>query len=175
MKRKNPKDPVIEAMNKINAQLAVMDNKLDQFMTKSLKELAEAMAVVKSVRPASPLPARAVTRDFQRPARSMFAVICYACGKDTEIPFKPAAGRPVYCKECFAKRRNINARANIPGSQTVNLSSARVIPAANAPAKGKDASVAKSKNKRKPAARKKVVKKKTAIKKTATKKAARKK
>ena len=33
--------------------------------------------------------------------------ICADCGKEiTELPFEPTAGRPVYCKECWAKRRN---------------------------------------------------------------------
>jgi len=31
---------------------------------------------------------------------------CADCGKEiTELPFEPTAGRPVYCKECWAKRR----------------------------------------------------------------------
>ncbi|MCX6649853.1 MAG: hypothetical protein NTV61_10790 [Candidatus Bathyarchaeota archaeon] len=25
------------------------------------------------------------------------------CGKVCEVPFKPTAGRPVYCKDCFPK------------------------------------------------------------------------
>ncbi|MBC7073836.1 hypothetical protein H5T58_00365 [Candidatus Parcubacteria bacterium] len=31
---------------------------------------------------------------------------CADCGKKiTELPFEPSADRPVYCKECWAKRR----------------------------------------------------------------------
>lgn len=31
---------------------------------------------------------------------------CADCGKEiTELPFKPAEDRPIYCKECWAKRR----------------------------------------------------------------------
>jgi len=31
---------------------------------------------------------------------------CSDCGKEiTELPFEPTPGRPVYCKECWAKRR----------------------------------------------------------------------
>ncbi|MEM7813623.1 MAG: CxxC-x17-CxxC domain-containing protein [Candidatus Aenigmatarchaeota archaeon] len=30
---------------------------------------------------------------------------CADCGADTQVPFKPNPDRPVYCKECFAKRR----------------------------------------------------------------------
>lgn len=37
--------------------------------------------------------------------RPMYQVICADCGKNCEVPFKPAAGRPVYCKECFSRRK----------------------------------------------------------------------
>ena len=31
--------------------------------------------------------------------------VCAACGRDTEVPFAPRPGRPVYCRECFNARR----------------------------------------------------------------------
>jgi len=33
--------------------------------------------------------------------REMFTVICSGCGKETQVPFNPTSGRPVYCRECF--------------------------------------------------------------------------
>ena len=36
--------------------------------------------------------------------REMFDVTCSDCGKQTQVPFKPTEGRPVYCRDCFAKR-----------------------------------------------------------------------
>jgi CxxC-x17-CxxC domain-containing protein len=31
---------------------------------------------------------------------------CSGCGSEiTELPFEPTPGRPVYCKECWAKKR----------------------------------------------------------------------
>jgi len=44
-------------------------------------------------------------RDFDRGPRQMHKVVCSDCGKETEVPFKPTEGRPVYCKECFQKHR----------------------------------------------------------------------
>ena len=39
------------------------------------------------------------------------------CGKECEVPFKPDGTRPVYCQECYAKRRppfqHINARHKV--------------------------------------------------------------
>jgi len=37
--------------------------------------------------------------------RKMFDVVCSDCGKDTQVPFKPTEGRPVYCRECYQKHR----------------------------------------------------------------------
>jgi CxxC-x17-CxxC domain-containing protein len=37
--------------------------------------------------------------------REMYKVTCAECGKETEVPFKPDGTRPVYCRECFQKRR----------------------------------------------------------------------
>jgi CxxC-x17-CxxC domain-containing protein len=31
--------------------------------------------------------------------------VCAECGKECEVPFKPDGSRPVYCRECYAKRR----------------------------------------------------------------------
>jgi CxxC-x17-CxxC domain-containing protein len=38
-----------------------------------------------------------------RPRRQMFPAVCTQCGKDTEVPFEPRNGRPVYCRECYNK------------------------------------------------------------------------
>lgn len=36
--------------------------------------------------------------------REMHDAVCADCGKQTQVPFKPTEGRPVYCRDCFAKR-----------------------------------------------------------------------
>jgi len=38
-----------------------------------------------------------------RPQRQMFPATCAQCGKDTEVPFEPREGRPVYCSDCYNK------------------------------------------------------------------------
>ena len=38
--------------------------------------------------------------------REMHKVTCADCGKESEVPFKPTGDRPVYCKECFSKRKD---------------------------------------------------------------------
>lgn len=37
--------------------------------------------------------------------RQLYTVKCAACGKDTQVPFKPAGNRPVYCRDCYMQRR----------------------------------------------------------------------
>jgi CxxC-x17-CxxC domain-containing protein len=39
------------------------------------------------------------------PAREEHKITCAECGKESTVPFKPAADRPVYCKECFRNKR----------------------------------------------------------------------
>jgi len=51
--------------------------------------------------------------DFGGP-REMHKVKCSDCGKDAEVPFKPREGSPVYCRECFFKRKGITPRENQP-------------------------------------------------------------
>jgi len=42
-------------------------------------------------------------RDFG--PREMSKAVCSECGKECEVPFKPTEGKPVYCKDCFMKKR----------------------------------------------------------------------
>jgi len=37
--------------------------------------------------------------------RQMYPAVCAQCGKDTEVPFEPRDGRPVYCSECFSSQQ----------------------------------------------------------------------
>ncbi len=35
--------------------------------------------------------------------RQMFPAVCGECGRETEVPFEPRQGKPVYCSECYSK------------------------------------------------------------------------
>ncbi len=43
-------------------------------------------------------------RGGSRADRQTFPATCAQCGQATELPFEPKQGRPVYCRECFAKQ-----------------------------------------------------------------------
>ena len=38
--------------------------------------------------------------------REMHKAICSDCGAECEVPFKPTEGKPVFCKECFMKKKD---------------------------------------------------------------------
>ncbi len=38
-------------------------------------------------------------------SRNAYSVVCATCGVETTVPFEPTEGRPVYCKECYAKMK----------------------------------------------------------------------
>jgi CxxC-x17-CxxC domain-containing protein len=44
-------------------------------------------------------------RDFG--PREMHKAVCSECGKECEVPFKPSGDRPVFCKDCFSKKKKM--------------------------------------------------------------------
>ncbi len=48
-------------------------------------------------------------RRFGFSPRKMHTTTCTECGKETEVPFKPSAGKPVFCKECYSKKKGVLA------------------------------------------------------------------
>jgi CxxC-x17-CxxC domain-containing protein len=37
--------------------------------------------------------------------RESHKAVCAECGEECDVPFKPTEGKPVYCRECYRKRR----------------------------------------------------------------------
>ena len=50
--------------------------------------------------------ARKNSRTGERGERVMYDAVCADCGKTCKVPFNPSSDKPVYCNDCFAKRRN---------------------------------------------------------------------
>ena len=48
--------------------------------------------------------ARRKDRGGYNQPRQTYTVVCAECGVETTVPFKPREGRPVYCKDCYAKQ-----------------------------------------------------------------------
>ncbi len=45
-----------------------------------------------------------------RPSANMNTteVKCSECGKTTTVPFKPQEGKPVFCRDCYTKKKGTN-------------------------------------------------------------------
>jgi len=111
-KRKNsldePQDDpgVAGLINKVQEQLSAMERKLDILISQSSKRPFEKNYSQKPFRrfDHSNRHDRGRQGHGQR-ERTFTRVICADCNKECEIPFKPSGDRPVYCKECFSKRK----------------------------------------------------------------------
>lgn len=44
--------------------------------------------------------------NFNDGPREMHKATCAECNSSCEVPFKPTEGKPVYCKDCYLKRKN---------------------------------------------------------------------
>lgn len=87
---------VVFLINKMQQQLVFLEKKIDILISQSAEQ-----------------PPRRTfeERRFSKPRdnfreKSFTRVTCAKCGKDCEIPFKPRDDRPVYCRDCFSKRKS---------------------------------------------------------------------
>ena len=48
---------------------------------------------------------RNITANYQLQQQQLFPATCARCGKSTQVPFEPRAGRPVYCRDCYSTVR----------------------------------------------------------------------
>ncbi|MDH5690600.1 MAG: DNA-directed RNA polymerase [Candidatus Bathyarchaeota archaeon] len=44
-----------------------------------------------------------------REPREMHSAVCSDCGNECQVPFKPDPSRPVYCRDCWSKRRRASS------------------------------------------------------------------
>ena len=51
-------------------------------------------------------------RGDRRDGPTMHRATCADCGRSCEVPFKPTAGKPVYCKSCFDNEGSHDKRDN---------------------------------------------------------------
>ncbi|MBI5391670.1 hypothetical protein HZB00_01580 [Candidatus Woesearchaeota archaeon] len=43
--------------------------------------------------------------NFSSGPREMHDAVCAECGAQTQVPFKPQEGRPVFCRACYSKKK----------------------------------------------------------------------
>lgn len=92
---KNETD-MLESINKIQALLILLDKKVDALIKRS------------EVRPPlTPTPSVGERSKDRNRERVMHKAICADCKKECSLPFKPSGDRPVYCQDCFSRRKVI--------------------------------------------------------------------
>ena len=47
----------------------------------------------------------AISDGGEEKKREFTMVVCSMCGKQTQVPFKPFEGKPVYCRDCYKTRK----------------------------------------------------------------------
>lgn len=108
MKKKKAEQDIAELINKIQEQLVVLGEKVDVLLSKSATVHADNIPFSKPFQQvvhannssSDPKP----NGNFK--SKPMYKAVCADCKKDCEVPFKPKGDRPVYCKECFSKRKS---------------------------------------------------------------------
>lgn len=94
-------------INKIQQQLISLEQKIDVLINQSSKRPFEGKHF--------PKPSQYFDhsygynkrkQDNNSRERNFTKVICSDCKKECEVPFRPSGDRPVYCRDCFSKRKD---------------------------------------------------------------------
>ena len=102
---------------KVMQQITFLDKKIDALIAQSAARPAEVRHI--------PAPFQRSDRherhDQSRPDfrdRILHKAVCADCKKECEVPFKPTGNRPVYCKECFSKRKDDSPFSGRPSERS---------------------------------------------------------
>jgi len=163
MKKQSQNEPdIVGLITKLQEQLAALDKKLDSLIHRPMPQPAVTGPAPK---PVTPPPVHNHSQGNARPndhhqGRQMYQATCADCKQACEIPFKPSGDRPVYCQECFRRRKaanNVKPLADHPSNDTTPAQTI-ISAASNVP-------VVLPKEKKKPAAARKAVAKRPVAKK----------
>ncbi len=148
--KKETKPDVVELINKMREVIDNIDRKIDILIGKSSARPVEAKPFHKPFQQQPRVHGHnEVRQDNSFRERVLHKAICADCKKGCEVPFKPSGERPVYCKDCFSKRKSggpFKARPDIRPRVTPPAQTARI----NHPE-----TVEKTVEKKKPVAKKK--------------------
>jgi len=90
-------------------QLAIIEKKMDTLINKSLATPPAERRFPRLFTHSAPHAQSHQRRDERQDnnfrERILHKAVCADCKKQCEVPFKPTGDRPVYCKDCFSKRR----------------------------------------------------------------------
>jgi len=90
---------------RVMQQITFLDKKIDALIAQGQARPAETRSFSSPFRGSD----RHERHDQPRPDfrdRVLHKAVCADCKKECEVPFRPTGNRPVYCKECFSKRKD---------------------------------------------------------------------
>jgi len=93
MKKLEKKPDIAGMISAMQQQLVVLERKLDTLINQPQ-------------RVDQPRRHSEARQDNDYRERTMHKAVCADCKIECEVPFRPTGGRPVYCKECFSKRKS---------------------------------------------------------------------
>ena len=99
---KKVKQDIAGLILQVQQQLTFLDKKIDTLIGQPLPRPVEAR------------PAPRQENSYRE--RVLHKAICADCKKECEVPFRPREDRPVYCKECFSKRKAGGPGGSFKGS-----------------------------------------------------------
>ncbi len=101
---------IVALITRIQEQLVSLDRKVDTLVSRCFSRPAETKPIPKPFQqPVTNHVQPAGRQENRFRERIMYKAICADCQQDCEIPFKPNADRPVYCKACFSRRKANNS------------------------------------------------------------------
>lgn len=104
---KRVKPDVAGLIDSLQQQLISLDKKIDVLIGRTSPRPFDEKNYLRSAQPADQSNRYAERKQENRfRERTLHKAICADCRKECEVPFKPSLDRPVYCKECFSKRKN---------------------------------------------------------------------
>jgi CxxC-x17-CxxC domain-containing protein len=122
------KPDIVSLITKLQEQITLLERKVDALLGQSLSKPAEIKPFPKPFQQPflHPVSTNAENgnrqdnrfqagnrQDNRHGERFMHKAICADCKKQCEVPFIPREGRPVYCQECFSRRKsNSSFKAN---------------------------------------------------------------
>ena len=97
---------IAACINKMQQQLVSLEKKIDILISKPSEVSFKEKQFSKPFRPfGRSRDHDNRERDNRSRERRFYQVICADCNKECEVPFRPSGDRPVYCKECFTRRK----------------------------------------------------------------------
>lgn len=104
-KAQKPELPeLVTVMMKVAERLEALEKKMDLVIQQTTARFSEMRHGGQNIqRPGGSQHSEASQQ--QSRGRPLYQAICADCCKQCEVPFRPTPERPVYCKECFVKRK----------------------------------------------------------------------